>query len=929
MNGLQLQRVRYGEAHVRHDQVGSFLVWEEPSQWVPSVGWTTIKSRRAQLELDVTLDLTSVAMIAAHPNTLVAAEASVPVRVVLDLDCQPGTSPGFVEIVYSLTAVETPVHTLPGGTVAEAWVRDQLTKVLTFPPVRYDFSGSIPPGAHFLNAGMAVDDSGTRLVLRAELPLGGARYLAWQLFHDGGIPDRLGANDWSVFVRAADLNATMTTKVFNAIRDALKNDSHRLTTVDFQYVPEPSRAVFILTPYIEIPVLGTEAIPMAVAISIDAATNRVILDIDAYGIRDLVSSVLGVVDSIINVLLPIVGWFVTAALNDAVGDTLHSLSSAVAHSAVGQLEGAPEDLTIEEFPGVPFRYRVYLPLVTPGFVQGRINELITTADGISLAGSWSVLNFVEGELAVDASEFAWQPPHIPCGAAGERILRDFVVNPQTYVHLYSQVELTANGSAPVNLCSVSVLSAPDASTGLKFTWSATALPTKLEIEAPASLADLSLHGPITLDVRTTAGVFRAELPPPAPLTPADVERLRGLLLLQLAYCDAHILPPWFRGEGAFDLDWIVDPLVDPDRQATTLNLITLEVTGLARDAALLLRGGRGEPVGSARLNSRGVARLSTVLAAGARAPQASISLAGLAGPGLLPLSRHEPTEPSTAVGVTVTRQRLEGRGALRLPQRAWGLLAAPRLGPGRFVVTMPEACLLIDASDSTRPSIERQWSAPGVRGVVETRGGVLAYGDTGLLVLGRDDYGPCPKRLAHEPVRDASTARDYVALALGDRVDLCNEYGATLCQVALAGHPDAVLAMPGRLLVATAEGITVYDVKNRRSPRRIDMLGGLSVVQFFRSPFSGNVLGRQADDTFVELEPLEQGWRSSVRYDSPPWEVVAAKAGAMVLHLGDGYRVNVFRTPSAPRVVPPTGAGPTQQLKRPPLANSQPLTESD
>lgn len=906
--GLQLQRVRFQDAKVRHDQIGEFRVWFEPGPRDQGLGWTWIKGKRAQLAVDATLDVTPTATIAANPNTLIASEIPIDVTFILDLDCEPALSPGGLEITYTLAAIESPVHSLPAGVNAEEWVRDQLAAALSLKPLRYDLSASVPKGAQFWNAGLAIDATGSRLVVRGELATDSFNYRRWMVFRNGDVPDRLGANDWSIFIRAADLRLTLGMKVYDAIRNGLKDERHRLISVDCQYSPAPGRAVFTLTPFIDLGVLGTEAFPISLAISIDAQNGRIIVELDAYGIRDFVSSILDIVDTIIRILLPVVGWFVAAALNDAVGDALHNFSSMAAGTAgpaLGQIPGAPPGATIEEFPGVPFKYRAYLPLATPGFVQGRINELITTADGMALAGSWSLLNFTEGDLGVDVSKFGWKPPGVACGASGERVLQDITINPKRYATLYAQVELTVSGSAPARLCAVSILSAPDPSTGLEFDWTATALPTTIEIEAPASLADLNPPSPIALEVRTTAGVFRVALPPPAALTPHDVELLRSAVRVKLAFCDAHILPPWFVGHGAFEVDWIVDPLVDPDWRDTRLYLAALEVTGLQRGSQLSLRDERGSLISSAQANRDGVARLATALYPGQGMPLASIRPAS-ARLGRTAFAEQEAGR-TTKRGVTVWRQRLEGRGALPLSRPALKLLAAPRLGPGRFLVAQRDACLLIDASDPARPSVERQWRAPGLRGVIETKDAMLVYGDAGLFTLGEEATALRDCCSGGEPVRDASASDNYAALVVGEQVRLFNSFGARIAEITPAKRPRTVLVLGSHLLIGCEGPLLIYDVVDVLHPRQIQSLITLAAYRIVKSGFDNSALVRRPDGTFVELEKRERGWAPAAVYEQAPWKAFVARSGRTVLHLNDGYRLNIYRLQASPQIVSPRG----------------------
>jgi hypothetical protein len=191
VSGLQLQRVRYREAAVRHDKTASFLIWQKLGPWGQGLGWTWISAKQAQLAVDVTLDVALTSTIAANPNTLVAAETTIDATIVLNLDCQSALRPGWLDITANLAAVENvALESLPGGAAAEQWARDQLAAVLSIPPLRYDLSASVPSGAHFQNAGVTIDQSGSRLVVRAELPMGGSGDIRWQNFLNGFVPDR-------------------------------------------------------------------------------------------------------------------------------------------------------------------------------------------------------------------------------------------------------------------------------------------------------------------------------------------------------------------------------------------------------------------------------------------------------------------------------------------------------------------------------------------------------------------------------------------------------------------------------------------------------------------------------------------------------------------------------------------------------------------
>lgn len=108
-------------------------------------------------------------------------------------------------------------------------------------------------------------------------------------------------------------------------------------------------------------------------------------------------------------------------------------------------------------------------------------------------------------------------PKIPCGERGQATYDALKSDhPQIYAHLYSQIELSTTESAPVRLCDVSVISPLDPRLGVEVSWTSTQSPTVIEINAPGS-AEPALPDPLILEVRTSAGVFRAEVASPGPL----------------------------------------------------------------------------------------------------------------------------------------------------------------------------------------------------------------------------------------------------------------------------------------------------------------------------------------------------------------------------------------------------------------------------
>ncbi len=892
--GFQLQRVRYRAVSLRHDTESSFRVWGDPDSWTIGVNWEWITALQTQIAVDVIVDVVADADIAAHPNQVVPPTVSIEGTVIFDLDCHPAAPIGWLELQATFVDVEVPAAAvLPTGLPAKPWIVNQLRELLTIPPQRMDMSASLPAGEWFHNAGVTVDRSGSRLAIRAEQPMGGRGDARWSNFLNGFIEDGLGTNEWSIVVGSADLKLTLFTKVFNELTAALKNPDAELISVAVDYSASPGHAVFTVAPYLRFLDVDTEAIPIRLDISLDPVTGHLIVDVDAYGIRDLVDSVLGILTVIINLLMPIVGWLVSTALHDVVSNATHFVSAAVPDLAAGHLDGAPDGTTLQELPGPPFRYRASIPIAVPSGVTGRINELITSPDSVAFAGSWNVLDFFEGPLAVDVSDFGWSAPSIACGAAGEAVYKHIAEEPKKYAHLYSQIDLSTTGSAPIRLCDVSVLSPLDPQLGVDISWTSTTLPTTVSITAPAS-AEGGLPDPLTLAVRTSAGVFRAEMAAPGPITKADINRLRSLVGVQLEFCDSIILPPWFGGEGKFDLSWIVDPLVDPDRLNTLVDVVTLEVDGLASGATLVLADDQERELASSVVSAGTQTRISLARSPIGPAPSASVRLSRD--------TRLRSTGAQSDTGVRVTRERLEIAGRLQVSERVHQVTAAPALGAAQFLLLQSDGCLQLDTRHAANPTIAAQWKVPGLRAVIPMPAGVLAFGDGGSFQFDAK-RSACTERLGREPMLLASGGTRFIAAAGRDRVDVLNAAGGLIAQIALSACPTGVLVVGRQLLLSTEAATYVYDITDQAVEAR-QRLEDLRCLRLVRSGLDGAVYGVGNDGRVVTFIADRGEWSRIGGYTAEPWTAGAATAGRTVVHRGDGFAVTVLRRPPRATIVP-------------------------
>lgn len=905
--GLQLQRLRVKDAVMRHNVMQDFDVfYREPRTSSAEDGLKgtdyPAKGFQAQMAIETILDVVQTTSIASDPNRLVPVEFTFTPVVVLNLDCIPGPIGGLY-LTSKLDHVEWPEGAIPAAIlpfVDADTVKRKLAELLAgaFPlrSVPLDLKGALPYGETFVNAGLAIDATGTRLAVRGEVAGGTSyNYLRWTTFRSGGITDWLGGHDWSVVVKASDLGSTLADSLYNFLRAAIKTDELRLISVDYNYAAEPGRAVFTLTPYIrEETVNLTKNLPVRISFSLDAVSGQLVVELDAYGLRDLIDDSLSLISVFCQVMLPLLGAFVFTMISDKINDAIEDAKPA------GGLGGLLPGVVFEEVPGKLLVYRGSLALSVPSFVNGSIRELITRPEGFSLAGALTTRNFTDADMTIKVGHFVWKAPKISCNV-GRSVLEDVKEHPKRLASLYASVELSKTGSAPINFCSMTIFDQPavpvlnsDDTFGpakipgivVEAVPDGTALPTEIVVRAAPGLAELNPPPSINGEIRTTAGVFRLTIPPPQTLTAADIKFMVGTLENQLRACEVA-LPPWFGGNHKFDLDWIVDPLVDPPRE--TPEFVRIEVLGIPHDSVFVLLDRRGRTLASATAGASGAARIDTLLRPSVERPRAELRLPSAARPGVSTAHRVP-----TGSGVNYTRRRLLPGARLRLGQQVKALSAASPRTAGRFFAVVEDACLSIDASTAAKTAIVRRWDAPGALGVVGTRSGLIAYGDAGLLLLTRSGAVSCFDNRQREPVQLVTEDRGLYGIVYSNRIEVCNSYLATLSTIPMPHHSNAAIMIGTRLLVSSCGGVRIFNLHDPGQPCLERQFLNYDIRKFHVSPLTGQLMGHLRNDTWAEIS-LASGLDVAVTMADAPWGLRAASSGDTLLEMdASGFLIDCY-----------------------------------
>lgn len=543
--GMQLQRVRYRSASLRRDVMASYRLLHVNAGHDQGPGYNDINARQTQLAVDVTVEITSEANIAAQPNRLATPDVTIDGTLVFDLEVKQ-SSIGVLALETRFRDLEVGISfpSIAGVVDPKQWAIDKLKSLLNPKPLKIDLSDTLAKGLQFWNQGIALDATGNALVIRAEVANDGNPY-RWTEFYNGAITERLGGADWAVVALPGDLSLTIQTEIWGRLTQAL--GQYRVRTVDVLYSGHGDRASFTITPYLEVwedgVELFTNVVSASFGISVGYEAGKVVVEIDASAADDLADGIRAVIAGLVAALVPLAGWLAAIVLNEVLGVLLDEVSHTIAEIASG-IDGLPQGTTVEDI--ARFQYRARIPFTAPSALPGAITTFSADADAVTVGGTWSVTNLSPGELKVTASRFARNAPFVSCGVLGYSTLKAFDDDPAGSISMHAEAELTSTGTAPVSVDKVIPVRMPatDGSTGLTFAPGDSALPSKLELDGPGSL---QLAEPIVVEVRTSIGVVRLKFDQVAStvITVQELKLLRSQIKANLAYCDAEELPIWW------------------------------------------------------------------------------------------------------------------------------------------------------------------------------------------------------------------------------------------------------------------------------------------------------------------------------------------------------------------------------------------------
>ena len=84
--------------------------------------------------------------------------------------------------------------------------------------------------------------------------------------------------------------------------------------------------------------------------------------------------------------------------------------------------------------------------------------------------------------------------------------------------------------------------------------------------------------------------------------------------------------------------------------------------------------------------------------------------------------------------------------------------------------------------------------------------------------------------------------------------------------------------------------------------------------RFVRSGTDGTIYLKRVDGAFAQLALDERGWSVVAEFPAMPWVARVARSGPMVLHLGDGFALNLLRSVGEAEIITPRATSPQKYM---------------
>jgi hypothetical protein len=437
------------------------------------------------------------------------------------------------------------------------------------------------------------------------------------------------------------------------------------------------------------------------------------------------------------------------------------------------------------------------------------SELRGDVAGVVITGGMHLLAFTPSEVDIQPVNFAWTGPHVSCSQASNTLLTDVRANPENYAQVYLRVDIDQTGTFPIYLRDVVVINDPLGVFTNQVQVGRDQLPTQVVVEMPAPTHPDYVSNPYPLDllVSTTAGIRLVRVPPPPAFDDGWASWVVSCTEVQLLACPN--LPAWF-GPGVhhFNLDWIVDPLLDPPYEEISHHIWDVTLEGLPAGHAVALQDSAGRTLD--RVPRLQVSSKVTLHAVHADPTDQALRLE-INGP-----EEEWSAEGRAAVGMEVYQQPVYRRSALSLAGPVRRMAASGRWSPAGVVAVTDNALTVIDVSMPTEPARLASWERGDIVDTAETPDRLLVACRDQLFGMGVDLI---PRQLADDfdgEILAVEVVGESVCVLTEQSLELRAMHNLRIRSSHRLTEPISMQRLGSQLFVGAGHDIEVFGVAGKQ-----------------------------------------------------------------------------------------------------------------
>jgi len=219
-----LDRVEFGANALVHSVKQDFDLLRRKYQGLPDeLDSTVIHGFKTQLTQEVTVHVTTLEDILSHPNQSPATVVPVHGTLVFEISAYALIESGIFMTIQFQSKDSTIVQPPGGSGLPVNWsaltqtIMSEIAKFLPSSTIPIDLKDLATSG-RFLNAGTSVDITGSRFALRADNSLYPAEG-QWIDFYNGKFADRLGGNEWALFLGQDFMGSAIDVRIDAGLKD--------------------------------------------------------------------------------------------------------------------------------------------------------------------------------------------------------------------------------------------------------------------------------------------------------------------------------------------------------------------------------------------------------------------------------------------------------------------------------------------------------------------------------------------------------------------------------------------------------------------------------------------------------------------------------------------------------------------------------------